>query len=101
MCQAAPRRSPSSLLMAAVPRVAGVARIIVAVTPPDRASNRVPDVILAAAALPSVDRLWAVGGAQAISLLPWRRPPEGGGQDRRPRRYHHPGQAPGLRRSGH
>ena len=60
---------PSSLLMAAVPaRVAGVTRIV-AVTPPDRASGRVPDVILAAAALAGVDELWAVGGAQAIGLL--------------------------------
>ena len=60
---------PSSLLMAAVPaRVAGVQRIV-AVTPPDRASGRVPDVILAAAALAGVDELWAVGGAQAIGLL--------------------------------
>ncbi len=60
---------PSSLLMAAVPaRVAGVSRIV-AVTPPDRASGRVPDVILAAAALAGVDELWSVGGAQAIGLL--------------------------------
>lgn len=60
---------PSSLLMAAVPaRVAGVRRIV-AVTPPDRQSGRVPDVTLAAAALAGVDALWAVGGAQAIGLL--------------------------------
>lgn len=60
---------PSSLLMAAVPaRVAGVRRIV-AVTPPDRQSGRVPEVILAAAALAGVDELWAVGGAQAIGLL--------------------------------
>lgn len=60
---------PSSLLMAAVPgRVAGVRRIV-AVTPPGRSSGRVPDVILAAAALAGVDELWAVGGAQAIGLL--------------------------------
>ena len=60
---------PSSLLMAAVPgRVAGVRRIV-AVTPPDRSSGRVPDVILAAAVLAEVDELWAVGGAQAIGLL--------------------------------
>ena len=60
---------PSSLLMAAVPgRVAGVRRIV-AVTPPDRSSGRVPDVILAAAVLADVDELWAVGGAQAIGLL--------------------------------
>lgn len=60
---------PSSLLMAAVPaRVAGVRRIV-AVTPPDRQSGRVPDVILATAALVGVDELWAAGGAQAIGLL--------------------------------
>jgi histidinol dehydrogenase len=60
---------PSSLLMAVVPaRVAGVRRIV-AVTPPDRQTGRVPEVILAAAALAGVDELWAVGGAQAIGLL--------------------------------
>ena len=42
---------PSSLLMAVVPeRGAGVSRTV-AVTPPARASGRVPDVLLAAAAL--------------------------------------------------
>ncbi len=60
---------PSSLLMAAViARVAGVGRVI-ACSPPDRQSGRVPDVILAAAAIAGVDALYALGGAQAIAAM--------------------------------
>ncbi len=60
---------PSSLLMAAViARVAGVGRVI-ACSPPDRQSGRVPDVILAAAAIAGVDELYALGGAQAIAAM--------------------------------
>ena len=59
---------PSSLLMAAIPaRVAGVARVIVC-TPPGKDGN-VHDLILAAAHVASVDRLFALGGAQAIAAL--------------------------------
>ncbi len=59
---------PSSLLMAAViARVAGVERII-AMTPPD-ASGRVPDGIMAAAAIAEIDELYALGGAQAIAAM--------------------------------
>lgn len=58
---------PSSLLMAAIPaRVAGVAEIIVA-TPPHPAG--VPDVILAAADVAGVDRVFTIGGAQAIAAM--------------------------------
>lgn len=60
---------PSSLLMAAViARVAGVETVI-ACSPPDRSSGRVPDVILAAAEIAEVDALYALGGAQAIGAM--------------------------------
>ena len=58
---------PSSLLMAAIPaRVAGVAEIIVT-TPPHQTG--VPDVILAAASIAGVDRVFTIGGAQAIAAM--------------------------------
>ena len=60
---------PSSLLMAVIPaRVAGVAEVVVC-TPPGREDGRVPDVILAAAHVARVDRLFRLGGAQAIGAL--------------------------------
>jgi histidinol dehydrogenase len=59
---------PSSLLMTAVPaRVAGVQEIVVC-SPPGR-DGRVSPLILAAAAVAGVDRLFQVGGAQAIGAL--------------------------------
>ena len=58
---------PSSLLMAAIPaRVAGVGEVIVC-TPAGTAG--VNDLILAAAYVAKVDRLFALGGAQAIAAL--------------------------------
>ncbi|HUX76539.1 MAG TPA: histidinol dehydrogenase [Anaerolineae bacterium] len=60
---------PSSLLMAVIPaRVAGVDEVVVC-TPPGREGDRVPDVILAAAHVAGVDRLFRLGGAQAIGAL--------------------------------
>ncbi|MBX7237168.1 MAG: histidinol dehydrogenase [Caldilineales bacterium] len=60
---------PSSLLMSAViARVAGVERVI-ACSPPDRSTGRVPDVILAAAEIAGVDEMYALGGAQAIGAM--------------------------------
>lgn len=60
---------PSSLLMAAIiARVADVKRVI-AMTPPDRTTGRIPDVILAAAAIAEIDELYALGGAQAIGAM--------------------------------
>lgn len=60
---------PSSLLMAAIPaRVAGVKEIIVC-TPANRTDGHVPDVILAAAHIAGVDRLFSLGGAQAIAAM--------------------------------
>lgn len=59
---------PSSLLMAAIPaRVAGVAEIMVA-TPPS-SDRTVHPVILAAARTAGVERVFAVGGAQAIAAM--------------------------------
>jgi len=76
---------PSSLLMAVIPaRVAGVDEIIVCTppfdpsatlrtsklrTPPGREDGQVPDVTLAAAYVAGVDRLFQLGGAQAIGAL--------------------------------
>ncbi len=60
---------PSSLMMAVIPaRVAGVGEVIVC-TPPGRDDGRVPDVTLAAAYVAGVDRLFRLGGAQAIGAL--------------------------------
>jgi histidinol dehydrogenase len=60
---------PSSLLMTVVPaRVAGVDKVVVC-TPPGREDGRVPDIILAAAYVAGVDRLFRLGGAQAIAAL--------------------------------
>ncbi len=58
---------PSTLLMSAIPaRVAGVREIVIT-TPPHPAG--VADVILAAAAIAGVDRVFTIGGAQAIAAL--------------------------------
>lgn len=58
---------PSSLLMTAVPaRVAGVNEIIVA-SPPT--GGRVSPLILAAAKIAGVDRVFQIGGAQAIGAM--------------------------------
>jgi histidinol dehydrogenase len=59
---------PSSLLMSVIPaKVAGVDEVVVC-TPPG-AGGQVPDVILAAARVASVDRLFRLGGAQAIAAM--------------------------------
>ncbi|MCC7023248.1 MAG: histidinol dehydrogenase [Thermomicrobiales bacterium] len=59
---------PSSLLMTAIPaRVAGVGEIIVCSPPgPD---GEISPLILAAAEVANVDRLFSIGGAQAIGAL--------------------------------
>lgn len=60
---------PSSLLMAAIPaRVAGVDEIVVC-SPPQRATGTVADIVLAAALVAGVDRVFAIGGAQAIAAM--------------------------------
>ena len=59
---------PSTVLMTAIPaRIAGVGEIVLCV-PPDR-TGRVPAATLAAAALADVDRVFRVGGAQAIAAM--------------------------------
>jgi histidinol dehydrogenase len=59
---------PSSLLMTAIPaRVAGVNEIIVCSPPGPQ--GEISPLILAAAEVANVDRLFAVGGAQAIGAL--------------------------------
>ena len=58
---------PSSVLMNAVPaKVAGVAELIMVVPTPDGVVN---DLVLAAAAIAGVDRVFAIGGAQAVAAL--------------------------------
>lgn len=58
---------PSSLLMTAVPaRVAGVSDVIVC-SPPH--GGRVSPLILAAAKIAKVDRVFQIGGAQAIAAM--------------------------------
>lgn len=59
---------PSSVLMNAVPaKIAGVEEIIM-VTPPSKDGNPNPD-IMAAAAVAGVDKVFLVGGAQAVAAL--------------------------------
>ena len=59
---------PSTVLMTAIPaRVAGVAEVLLA-TPP-AADGTVATPILAAAALAGVDRVYRLGGAQAIAAF--------------------------------
>lgn len=58
---------PSSVLMNAIPaRVAGVAEVIMVVPTPDGVRN---DLVLAAAAVAGVDRVFCIGGAQAVAAL--------------------------------
>ncbi len=58
---------PSSVLMNAVPaRVAGVPELIMTVPTP---AGEVNDLVLAAAAVAGIDRVFRIGGAQAIAAL--------------------------------
>ncbi len=58
---------PSSVLMNAIPaRIAGVRELIMCVPTPDGKSN---PLVLAAAAIAEVDRVFTIGGAQAIAAL--------------------------------
>ena len=59
---------PSSVLMNAIPaKIAGVPELVM-VTPPN-AEGKPRDVILAAAAVAGVDRIYMIGGAQAVAAL--------------------------------
>ncbi len=91
---------PSSVLMNALPaKVAGVDEIVMVVPAPDGELN---DLVLAAAAIAQVDRVFTIGGAQAVAALAYGTGTRArGGQDRRPRQYlcrHR--QAPGVRPGG-
>jgi histidinol dehydrogenase len=58
---------PSSVLMNAIPaKVAGVSEVVMVVPTPDGVVN---DMVLAAAAIARVDRVFTVGGAQAVAAL--------------------------------
>ena len=58
---------PSSVLMNAIPaKVAGVQEIIMVVPTPDGVRN---PLVLAAAAIAGVDRVFTIGGAQAVGAL--------------------------------
>ncbi len=58
---------PSSVLMNAIPaKVAGVAEVVMVVPTPDGIKN---NLVLAAAALAGVDRVFTMGGAQAVAAL--------------------------------
>lgn len=58
---------PSSVLMNAIPaKVAGVPLVVMVVPAPDGQLN---EMVLAAAAIAGVDRIFTVGGAQAIAAL--------------------------------
>ena len=58
---------PSSVLMNALPaKVAGVKELIMVVPTPDGVQN---ELVLAAAAVSGVDRVFTIGGAQAVAAL--------------------------------
>ncbi len=58
---------PSSVLMNAIPaKVAGVQEVIMVVPTPDGVKNA---LVLAAAAIAGVDRVFTIGGAQAVGAL--------------------------------
>jgi histidinol dehydrogenase len=59
---------PSTVLATVIPaKVAGVPEIII--TTPPKAEGTVPDITLVAADIAGVDRIFSVGGAQAIAAL--------------------------------
>ena len=60
---------PSSVLMGVVPARVARVREVTLCSPPSRESGRPPNVILAAAALAGVDRVFAIGGASAIAAM--------------------------------
>ena len=60
---------PSTVLMAAIPaRVAGVEEVVIC-TPPQQGSDLPHPAVLAAASIAGVDRVFAVGGAQAVAAM--------------------------------
>ena len=92
---------PSSVLMNAIPaKVAGVGELIMVVPTPGGEQNQ---LVLAAAAIAGVDRVFTIGGAQAVAALAYGTADRAAGrQDRRPRqRLRGGGQAPRVRHRGH
>lgn len=60
---------PSTVLMTAIPaQIAGVAEIIM-MSPPDRATGTIDPILLVAAEIAGVHRIFRLGGAQAIAAL--------------------------------
>lgn len=60
---------PSTVLMNVVPaKIAGVKNIVMT-TPPDKKTGKVKAEILAAAKIAGVDKIYKVGGAQAVAAL--------------------------------
>ncbi len=60
---------PSTVLMTAIPaKIAGVEEIIM-VSPPERESGTIAPILLAAAEIADIDRIFRLGGAQAIAAL--------------------------------
>ena len=60
---------PSSVLMNAIPaKVAGVRELVMVVPTPDGVRNA---MVLAAACIAGVDRVFTIGGAQAVAALAW------------------------------
>jgi histidinol dehydrogenase len=60
---------PSTVLMTAIPaHIAGVAEIVM-VSPPDRETGTIDPILLAAAEIAGVHRIFRLGGAQAIAAL--------------------------------
>lgn len=58
---------PSSVLMAAIPaKVAGVDEVVLVTPTPDK---NIEDIVLAAAAIAGVERVYTIGGAQAVAAL--------------------------------
>jgi histidinol dehydrogenase len=60
---------PSTVLMTAIPaKIAGVEEIVM-VSPPDRETGTIDPVLLVAAEIAGVDRIFRLGGAQAVAAL--------------------------------
>ena len=75
---------PSTVLMNVIPaKVAGVGEVIMAVPAP---GGEVEPIVLSAAGIAGVDRVFTIGGAQAIAALAYgTETVPSRGQDRRPR----------------
>ncbi|MBT4056035.1 histidinol dehydrogenase, partial [Candidatus Peregrinibacteria bacterium] len=59
---------PSTVLMLAIPAKLAGCKEITMCTPPDK-NGKVPDIILYAAKLAGIDKIYKIGGAQAIAAM--------------------------------